>query len=407
MNKYEVAEEQLEAWHGLPREVRYCKSCVMSNQKPNTSIEHKNAGTKRSYIGFDAEGVCAACRYNEKKLRIDWSKREEDLLRLLDRYRRKDGWYDVIIPCSGGKDSAYAAHILKVKYGMNPLTVTWRPIIYRPVGWQNLSNMIHAGGLDNMLYSPNGQVQALLTRLAYTNLLHPFQPFVLGQKNVGPKFSIHFGIPLVMYGESNVEYGDPASTDEVEMSEIYFSMDQALEETYLGGVSCRDLMKGHGLSLKDLEPYLPIDPNRARKAGTKVHYLGYYLRWDPQECYYYAKEHTGFTPEEERSEGTYCKYSDLDDKIAPVGFYGMHVKFGIGRTMYDASQEVRNGKITREEGVALCRKFDGEYPARHLPEILAYMGISRAEFDAIADRFRSPHLWKKKDGRWALRHPVA
>lgn len=49
------------------------------------------------------------------------------------------------MPGSGGKDSFYAAHLLKYKYGMHPLTVTWAPHIYTPWGWENMQAWIHAG----------------------------------------------------------------------------------------------------------------------------------------------------------------------------------------------------------------------------------------------------------------------
>ena len=86
--------------------------------------------------------------------------------------------YDVIVPGSGGKDSAYTAHILKYKYGMNPLTVTWAPHMYTEIGFKNFENWMHVGGLDNILYTPNGVLHRELTRNAFLNLLHPFQPFI-------------------------------------------------------------------------------------------------------------------------------------------------------------------------------------------------------------------------------------
>jgi len=48
-----------------------------------------------------------------------------------------------------------------------------------------------------------------------------------------------------------------------------------------------------------------------------VHYLGYYIKWTPQECYYYAAEHTAFEANTERTEGTYSKYNSIDDKTDP------------------------------------------------------------------------------------------
>ena len=98
---------------------------------------------------------------------------------------------------SGGKDSVFQAHVLKYKYGMNPLTVTWPPILYTDYGYENWKNWIDIGGFDNLSFRRNGRVMKLLTKLSIENLLHPFQTFILGQKNLGPKLSAKFGIPLV------------------------------------------------------------------------------------------------------------------------------------------------------------------------------------------------------------------
>ena len=114
-------------------------------------------------------------------------KREKELIQLLDKYRGDGSYYDCIVPGSGGKDSAYQAHILKYKYGMNPLTFTWPPILYTDYGHKNWKNWIEIGGFDNIVLKPNGRVMKILTRLSITNLLHPFQTFFYGQKNLAPK----------------------------------------------------------------------------------------------------------------------------------------------------------------------------------------------------------------------------
>ena len=133
-------------------------------------------------------------------------KREKQLIKLCDKYRKKG--YDCIVPGSGGKDSAFAAHQLKYKYGMNPLTVTWAPHLYTEIGWKNFTNWCHVGGFDNILFTPNGKLHRILTRLAFINLLHPFQPFIIGQKIIGPLMALKFGIPLIFYGENQAEYGN-------------------------------------------------------------------------------------------------------------------------------------------------------------------------------------------------------
>ena len=127
---------------------------------------------------------------------------------LLDRHRKNSG-YDCVVPSSGGKDSSFTAHILKYKYNMNPLTVTWAPHLFTEAGWKNFQNLSHIGGIDNILYTPNGKLHRKLTQLSFLNLLHPFQPFIVGQKIIGPSIAAKFDIPLVFYGENQAEYGNP------------------------------------------------------------------------------------------------------------------------------------------------------------------------------------------------------
>lgn len=400
--------KQLEVKYGLPREVRFCTKCVMSNQRPASTAEFKHTkDSKKTTLEIDEDGVCDACRHAEEKQRIDWHKREEELLCLLDKFRRHDGQYDCIVPGSGGKDSAFQSHILKTKYGMHPLTVTWPPILYTEYGWQNYKNWIDIGGFDNLSYNRNGKIMKLLTRLAIENLLHPFQTFILGQKNMGPRIAAKFGIPLVFYGENEAEYGNPLADNAVSLRDkSYYAMNN-INEMHLGGVSIGELREKYHVDLADLLSFLPAPADELEKSKIEVHYLGYYLKWIPQEAYYYAVENTGFKARPFRTQGTYSKYNSIDDKIDDLHYYTTYIKFGIGRATYDASQEIRNNHLTRKEGVALVSKFDGEFPDRYFNEIMDYIEMAPERFHELCDQFRSPHLWKIANGVWKLRHNVA
>lgn len=399
---------KLEVKYGLPEKVIYCKRCLMPNQKPNSTAEFKNTiNRKIATLHIDEDGICDACRFADEKEKIDWKTREEELVKLLDKYRRTDGHYDCVVPGSGGKDSAYAAHQLKYKYGMHPLTVTWPPIMYTDIGYKNFRNWIDVGGFDNISFNYNGRVHALLTRLAIENLLHPFQPFILGQKNLAPKIASKYDIPLIFYGENEAEYGNPIADNATSLRDkSYFTMDN-LSEIYLGGVSVRELIDKYKLTLNEIYTYLPSPAQELEKTNIEVHYLGYYLKWTPQEAYYYAVEHTGFEANPERTEGTYSKYNSLDDKIDGFHYYTTYMKFGYGRTICDASQEIRNKHITREEGLALVKRFDGEFPKKYFQEVLDHIGMKPERFHELCDQFRSPHLWKKENGEWKLRHPIS
>jgi N-acetyl sugar amidotransferase len=400
----------LETMYGLPEKVFFCKKCVMSNQRPVSATEFKhNISSVKQTMAFDSEGICDACRANELKNAIDWEKREQELIKLLDKYRSKDGSYDCLVPGSGGKDSAFQAHVLKYKYGMNPLTYTWPPILYTDYGFNNWKNWIEIGGFDNVTFKPNGHVMKKLTKLAIENIFHPFQTFFFGQKNLAPKIAAQMNIPLVFYGENEAEYGNPIADNNTSLrAKSIFAADN-LEEIYLGGVSVRELKERHGLTTSDLKLFLPATLDELEKSNIEVHYLGYYLRWTPQEVYYYAVENTGFQARPFRTQGTYSKYNSIDDKIDDLHYYTTFIKFGIGRATYDASQEIRNHHITRDEGVALVNKFDGEFPDKYFNEIMEYLDIDPDYFkNELSDKFRSPHLWaKNQHGNWALRHNVS
>lgn len=393
---------------GLPREVIFCKRCVVSNQKPNSTVEIKNnAEKKKNTQIFDENGVCSACKYADIKESIDWDLREKELVTLLDKHRKNDGSYDCIAPSSGGKDSCYVAHILKYKYNMNPLTVTWAPNEFTKIGWENFQALLNSG-FDNILVTPNRDVHRKLTRYAFLNLLHPFQSFIVGQKIAAPKIAIKYNIPLIIYGENPAEYGNNIEdNDKPKMDTSYFSVDKSqLNNFSLAGLTKSELVDKKILTEKDFNFYNPIDSEDIKKNNIEVHYMSYYKKWDPQENYYYASENTGFKANTERTEGTYSKYSSIDDAIDVFHYYTTLVKFGIGRATYDAAQEIRSGKITREEGMQLVRKFDQEFPKKYFKEFLEYISLSEKEFHETIDKFRSPHLWEKKDEEWKLKHTV-
>ncbi len=395
--------------YGLPLDVKFCKLCTMNNQRPSSTVEFKNKpGEKKRPISFDHDGICEACRFAEKKRSgIDWDSREKQLAELCDKYRRNDGRFDVIVPGSGGKDSVMAAHVLKYKYNMNPITVTWPPQLYTRVGRRNFETWLRAG-FANFTYWPNQKVHRVLTRLAFENLAHPFQPFILGQKNLAPRMSVLMDIPLVVFGENEAEYGNAVQDNEKPTRDTkYYAAESLLDDIYLGGVGAKELMKEYGFSLADLEAYLPINPYEIERVKTEVHYLGYYIKWHPQGTYYFSIENSDFLPNDFRTEGSYSKYSSIDDKIDWLHYYTTYVKFGIGRCTYDTAQEIRNGDITREEGLYLIKRFDGEYPEIYLQDCLDYMQITKERFLEVIENARTPHLWKTDaSGKWVLKHPI-
>ena len=289
---------------------------------------------------------------------------------------------------------------------MNPILITWPPALYTEIGRKNFEAWLEPG-FANYTYNQNRKVHRTLTRLAFENLGHPFQPFILGQKNLAPKLSVLLDIPLVVYGENEAEYGNSiADNDKPTRDSKFFTAEDQLENIFLGGISAQELLKKYNFSITDLEAYLSVNPHSIEKTGTEVHYLGYYIKWHPQETYYYSVENSNFMPSDMRSEGSYSKYSSLDDKIDWLHYYTVYIKFGNGRCTYDTSQEVRNGDITRDEGISLIKRFDGELPKVYLDSCLEYMDITEQRFFDVIEEFRTPHLWKQQHGQWVLKKPI-
>jgi N-acetyl sugar amidotransferase len=383
-----MEKRDVKSMYNLPTEIKFCKKCTISNQRPR--------------IVFDEKGVCSACNFAEfKKTGIDWEQRELELIALCDEHRKTDGSYDVIVPCSGGKDGSFVAHMLKYKYNMNPLCVTWSPLIATELGRKNLDNFIKSG-FDHIMGTPNPVVTRKLTQLAFKHMGDPFQPFIYGQTNFPMKMAIQHNVQLIMYGENGeVEYGGDMKNAFSPKREI------ADHDGHYFSGRPPEFWESHGLSKADLAPFSAPSMEKIKANNTEIHFFGYYKCWDPQECYYYAQENTGFTPNTERSEGTYSKYASLDDRIDGFHYYLAYIKFGIGRTTSDTAHEIRDGKIDREEGIALVKRYDGEFPQKHYKTFLEFCDITEDEFTEVINSWRADHIWSNTDGKWVLKADIS
>lgn len=134
--------------------------------------------------------------------------------------------------------------------------------------------------------------------------------------------------------------------------------------------------------------------------------MNYYLKWQPQENYYYCAQNTGLLPNPERSEGTYSKYASLDDKFDGFHYYMRYIKLGLGRCAEDTAHEIRDGHITRQEGLDLMKKYEGEFPKKYYKEFLQYLDINEKTFEDIVDSWRLDHIWKNINNEWVMIQPI-
>ena len=269
----------------LPKEIVFCKNCVVSNQRPRTE--------------FNDQGICSACEWAyEKDNTIDWAHRELELKELCDRYRSNDGSYDVIVPGSGGKDSVFVAHQLKHRFGMNPLSTTWAPFEWTDIGWQTLKNVVDSG-FFNLISQPNGKLHRKLSRIAFERLGDAWEPFAYGQKAWAYHVAEKFGIKLIFYGENGeLEYGGSTKyknspKETVDDWEKQYYKGSGVDELYMAGVDS-GIIDPEEFCSEDLSWYKAPSPQRIKDMGLEMHWFSYYQKWTPQENFYYAAKHTNF-----------------------------------------------------------------------------------------------------------------
>ena len=298
---------------------------------------------------------------------------------------------------------------------MHPLTITWAPFIYTDIGLQNYQSLVDAG-FTTIKCSPNGKIHKKLARLSFEEFGDAFHVFVLGQMYFPLHMALKFNIKLIFYGENGeVEYaGDPKAVDK---PYINFIKDGKWTKSYLKGTSLEDLLdyaysnksyiNKEDILKSDLQFYkAPSTKEMLNKGIDRNYYFNYFEDWYPQENYYYCAENTGFSANTERSEGTYSKYASLDDKTDGFHYYMRYIKFGLGRCVEDTAHEIRDGHISRDEGVALMNRYEGEFPKKYFADFLDYLDITEDEFWRVVDSWRSTNLWEKVNNDWKFKYPI-
>tara|TARA_Y100000310_G_scaffold336091_1_gene419741 strand:- start:352 stop:1566 length:1215 start_codon:yes stop_codon:yes gene_type:complete len=394
--------------YGLPLDIKFCKECTRSNQRPAVTQEFLQTNNqKKNYVELE-NNICGGCKFNHIKNNIiNWNEREKKLEELCKKFRKNDGHYDVLVPGSGGKDSIYVAHQLKYKYKMNPLLCSWSPTIITKQGKKNLKAWIDLG-FNIEFNKVNKEVHRVLTKLAFLNLCHPFQPFIIGQKNFAPRVAQKNNIQLIMFGEHDAEFGsDLERWNKPTMNLDRFTQDKIdYKEIFLGGVQLNEILKKYNFTIEDIKDYLPIESDKFKSSKAEFHYYSYYKKWNFHDNYYYVLKNSNFLPEEERIQGSYDKYASMDDKIDYLHFYTYYIKFGMGRATSATEQEIRAGVINRDEGIALVKRFDSEFPSKYFPDFLEYMQIDERQFQEVIEKSRPEHLWKKDGKEWKLKKPI-
>lgn len=381
------------------KKIIHCKKCVNPSTRPR--------------LKFNSDGICESCQNSKVKYsNINWDQRKKDLKKLLNKYRSKDGSYDIIVPTSGGKDSFYVAHKLKHEYGMHPLSINWAPSLYTDIGLTNLIKFTDQ--FDSIIYRPNRDLHGKLTRIGFEFYGDPLCTWHMGQQSIPLVAAIKYKIPLIMYGEDfDTEYGGEKIKTKAQAEDMKAKINNLKIrfkfEKYIGvealfnlGIKKKIINKNLKTKSKGLLEFYRLPTEKEYKKNKIICcYFSNYEKWVPHYNFYYAAEKCGFLPRSERSSGTYTKSTSLDDKIDELYYYMQFIKFGFGRCTTEASNDIRDDILSREEAVRLVNLYDGEFPSLYYKDCLSYMGIKEAEFSQIVDKFRSPNIWEKKKDIWS------
>lgn len=362
----------------------------MSNEERTPLFPHLQYCTRccipetQEGVDFDELGICRACRSSEQKIHIDWTTREQKLKEILEEAKTKAGNnYDCIIPISGGKDSTYQLHVLTKIYGMKPLAVTFSHNWWSESGWYNLQNSLEKFNVDHIAFTPN---RGLINRLVKRSIEGIGDTSWHDHAGVGSfplQIAVKYNIPLLIWGESIAESSGRASYDDPI---------QAFDRDYFLKVSAKlapSEMAGGDVTERDLHPFEVPSVEEIERVGVWGLHLGDYLFWDEERQTEFVRD--TYKWKETEMENTYKRYKSVEDIMSGMHDFTCYLKRGYGRATYQASVDVRNGLLTREEGFELIRKHDTERP-QALDYYLKITGSTEEEFYTVIEKMRVPKM---------------
>lgn len=359
--------------------MKYCQKCLFPETKPDLS--------------FNEDGVCSACiAAEEKEKGIDWLERKKELEEICNHYRNDTDIpkYDCIIPVSGGKDSTFQALTMRNDYNMNPLCVCFETTNATPLGEYNLKNLQNQG-FDVIHFRKNSDAYKSMVIEGFKTVGDEMWPNHIGIFTIPVMVAVKFNVPLIVWGEnSQQEYGGP-NLKSVQ-SRI---LDRQWMEEFGGllGYRISDMIGVNGITKKNLTPYWYPSDEEIQRVGVTGIFLGSYLKWDARKQLEYVKEN-GFRVSTSPLEGTYTNYENLDESLVSLHDYLKFVKYGFGRATDHVNIDIRNKRISREEGIRLLNMYEGKFPHHGVSKFQEYSGMSFEEINKIIDSFTNPIIFE-------------
>ncbi len=375
--------------------MKYCNRCLYpENAKPT--------------IIFDDQGICSGCRYHEsrKKLDVDWDQRQEMLREILKdakvMAKQRGNTHDCIIPVSGGKDSHYQVWMLKEKFKMNPLLVTYNHGFNTPAGNRNLKNLVEKSGCDLIRYTAGKSSVKKIARYMLEKVGDLTWHYHAGIQTVPFQVAVEKNIPLIVWGE----HGFAELTGVVSLEDFVEHTRWKRKEHDMRGLEPEDLIGKAGITMGDIAPYIFPSDEQLEEVEVKGIYLSNFVFWNAQAQARKMMEIWDFSPVSYKRDRTFNLHGKIEDHANDVHDYLKYLKFGYGRATDDASMEIRHGRMTREQGAKLVREYDAREPDT-LKMYCEFIGITKNEFYKIVDPMRDQKIWEKDQrGVWKAKDAV-
>ena len=367
--------------------MKYCKRCLQPDSRP--------------HIKFDNDGICLACKWQEKvDNEIDWRKRKEKLIEIAEWAKKNsNGQHDCVIGVSGGKDSTFQAMYAKEELGLNCLLVNLAPDGITKWGAHNIENLIQQG-FDTIKYRPNPKVWKKLIKYSFYEYGNPVKPTEYCLWASSYITALKFGIPLIIQGENaGLTLGVVEGVGEGDNA-----LDVNLLDTMAGGNASDWLIDD--LKLNDLIWYQFPDKNELKNSNIRAIWLNYYVKdWGFTHNTEFSKKYglIGRENHDPSQTGRLSPYCSIDaESHQIVNQLLKYLKFGFGFVTDEVCYFIREGNMTREEAVEKVEKYDGKCGEKYLKEFCDYIEITTDEFWKVADKFVNKNLFKKDPttGEW-------
>ena len=363
--------------------MNYCKKCVLPDTRPNLIILNN--------------GVCSACSSHNKFQPNHWRVKKLDFIKIVKEIKKKNLLYDCLIPVSGGKDSTWQV-VQSLKYGLSPLTFTYKPVFRTKIGQQNLDNLKRIG-VHHIDFSISETVEKKFLKKAFIRYGAVAIPMHMAMWNIAFNLASKFNIPYIFWGENSArEYGGSKNDLKLKLLDNNWIKKYGINF----GTTAKDWIN-QDLTKKDLAPF--IKDIKQKYNNPKSIFLGDYFPWDPQKTFQVAKKY-GFKNNFKNIKTGIYNYADIDDDLISIHHFLKIYKYGFSRVHDNLSLEIRNGRITRSKAIEIINKKAFIAPHKDIKKFCNFIGISVDQFFKICEKFRNKRIWEKKNNKWKLKKKI-